>query len=147
MTLIKYLYETITMADSYIKGTVKTIDNNNVYIKNYYSNGKVIKFTITKHQDENMSFSGTVIGNDKSIGQSPNYNPLMRIRQILKNIKELKYLKYKNILIEEIFDNNVTIVNTYPLPTTSYRFTKIKNGTRIIVTDEINNKMINLIYE
>ena len=135
------------MADSYIKGTVKTIDNNNVYIKNYYSNGKVIKFTITKHQDENMSFSGTVIGNDKSIGQSPNYNPLMRIRQILKNIKELKYLKYKNILIEEIFDNNVTIVNTYPLPTTSYRFTKIKNGTRIIVTDEINNKMINLIYE
>jgi hypothetical protein len=70
----------------------------------------------------------------------------MRIRQILKNIKALKYLKYKNILIEEIFDDNVTIVNTYPLPTTSYKFTKIKSGTRIIITDEINNKIINLIY-
>ena len=67
-------------------------------------------------------------------------------RQILKNIKELKYLKYKNILIEEIFDDNVTITNTYPLPTTSYRFTKIKTGTRIMVTDEINNKMIDTLY-
>lgn len=137
------------MADSYIKGIVKTKDNNNLYIKNYYSNGKVIKFTITTHQDENMSFSGTVIGDDRdgnSIGQSPNFNPLMRIRQILKNIKELKYLKYKNILVEEIFDNNVAVVNTYQLPTTSYRFTKIKNGTRIIITDEINNKMINTFY-
>ena len=54
--------------------------------------------------------------------------------------------KVFNILIEEIFDDNVTIVNTYPLPTTSYRFTKIKSGTRIIITDEINNKMINTIY-
>lgn len=135
------------MADSYIKGIVKTKDNNSLYIKNYYSNGRVIKFTITTHQDENMSFSGTVIeNNDNSIGQSPNYNPLMRIRQILKNIKELKYLKYKNILIEEIFDDNVTITNTYPLPTTSYRFTKIKTGTRIMVTDEINNKMIDTLY-
>lgn len=136
------------MADSYIKGIVKTKDNNNnLYIKNYYSNGKVIKFTITTHQDENMSFSGTVVNDtENAIGQSPNFNPLMRIRQILKNIKELKYLKYKNILIEEIFYNNVTTVNTYQLPTTSYRFTKIKNGTRIIITDEINNKMINTIY-
>lgn len=135
------------MADSYIKGIVKTKDNNNLYIKNYYSNGKVIKFTITTHQDENMSFSGTVVNDtENAIGQSPNFNPLMRIRQILKNIKELKYLKYKNILIEEIFYNNVAVVNTYQLPTTSYRFTKIKNGTRIIITDEINNKMINTIY-
>ena len=82
-------------AISHIYGIINTIEGK-LYIKNYYSNGKVIKFTLTDNENDNMSFSGKK--ESKMAIRRPNFIPLCNIRELLKNSKELQYLKYKSII-------------------------------------------------
>lgn len=121
---------------SFIYGKIKTRDNKFYYIKDYYSNGSVIKVTLSDDEDDNISFTGKKDGGVAS----PNYTPLMRVRNILKQ-KEMKYLNYSSIKVRDTYDSREK-----SLPTNYSKFKSIKDGTRIVINDEINKKVFEFRY-
>jgi uncharacterized protein (DUF3820 family) len=130
--------------ETYIYGTIKTKDEKEIYIKDYYSNGRVIKFTLSDNPEENMEFSGRK--SSKMGGQGPNYTPLMNIRNILRSATQTKYLKYKSIsLIEEFLEPYK--LKPRNLPASYYKYKEIKAGTRISIIDEANHKEFTFTYE
>jgi hypothetical protein len=130
--------------ESHIYGIIMTEDGHEVFIKNYYSNGKTIKFTLSNNIDDNVGFSGRK--HSKMAMRKPNYTPLMNIRNILRYTKQTKYLKYKTILVNEVFLNS-DFINTYELPTRDYTYKSIKKGTHISIIDEINGNELNFNYK
>lgn len=128
---------------SHIYGIINTKEGN-LYIKNYYSNGKVIKFTLTNNENDNMSFSGKK--ESKMAIRQPNFIPLCNIRLLLKKSKELQYLKYKSIIYNEVYyENNKNEIKR--LPTSNCGFKKINKNTKIKIVDEVNQKEICFLYE
>lgn len=130
-------------AISYIYGIINTKEGK-LYIKNYYSNGKVIKFTLTNNENDNMSFSGKK--ESKMAIRQPNFIPLCNIRELLKNSKELQYLKYKSITYNEIYYKSDKR-ETKRLPTSHCGFKKIDKNTKIKIVDEVNKKEMYFLYE
>jgi hypothetical protein len=130
-------------AISHIYGIINTKEGK-LYIKNYYSNGKVIKFTLTNNENDNMSFSGKK--ESKMAIRQPNFIPLCNIRLLLKNSKELQYLRYKSIIYNEIYHKNDKN-EIKRLPTSNCGFKKINKNTKIIIVDEVNQKEICFLYE
>jgi hypothetical protein len=130
-------------AISYIYGIINTKEGK-LYIKNYYSNGKVIKFTLTNNENDNMQFSGKK--ESKMAIRRPNFIPLCNIRELLKNSKELQYLKYKSITYNEIYYKSDKR-ETKRLPTSYCGFKKINKNTKIKIVDEVNKKEIYFLYE
>lgn len=128
---------------SHIYGIINTKEGK-LYIKNYYSNGKVINFTLTNNENDNMQFSGKK--ESKMAIRRPNFTPLCNIRELFKNSKELQYLKYKSITYNEVYYKNDKI-ETKRLPTANCGFKKINKNTKIKIVDEINQKEICFLYE
>jgi hypothetical protein len=130
-------------AISHIYGIINTKEGK-LYIKNYYSNGKVIKFTLTDNENDNMSFSGKK--ESKMAIRRPNFIPLCNIRELLKNSKELQYLKYKSIIYNEVYyKTNKNEIKR--LPTSNCGFKKINKNIKVKVIDEVNNNEIYFLYE
>lgn len=130
-------------AISYIYGIINTKEGK-LYIKNYYSNGKVIKFTLTNNENDNMQFSGKK--ESKMAIRRPNFIPLYNIRELLKNSKELQYLKYNSITYNEIYYKSDKR-ETKRLPTSNCGFKKINKNTKIKIVDEVNKKEMYFLYE
>lgn len=122
-----------------IYGTINTKKDIKYYIKDYYSNGKIIKFTLTDNENYNMAFSGKK--ESKMAIKSPSFNPLCNIRDILKICEETKYLKYKSITYKETDSNEIK-----NLPKFFNKHKPIKPNTKIIITDEVNNITISFNY-
>lgn len=127
---------------SYIYGIINTKEGK-LYIKNYYSNGKVINFTLTNNENDNMHFSGTK--ESKMAIRRPNFTPLCNIRELLKNSKELQYLKYKSITYNEVYYKSDKRKTTHFL-SSNYGVKKINKNTKIKIVDEVNKKEICFLY-
>ena len=131
---------------SYIQGIINTKKNIPLYIKDYYANGHIIKFTLSNNENENMKFSGKKLS--KMALTSPNFNPLFNIRDILKNCNETKYLNYKSITyIETKYSNTIKPDNVIKrLPPSYYKHKQIKKNTKIEITDNVNNIILTFLY-
>lgn len=126
-------------ANSKIYGIIKTKNGRDLYIKDYKSSAKSIKFTLTDKEKYNTSFSGRYKNYNDEEKNIPNYNPLMRIRLILSNCATMKYLKFKTIMVKEVFDDENNTTNIEPLPNFSAKFKKLKDDAKVIVKDETEN--------
>lgn len=126
-------------ANSKIYGIIKTKNGRDLYIKDYKCSAKSIKFTLTDKEKYNMSFSGRYKNYNYEEKNIPNYNPLMRIRLILTNCATMKYLKFKTIMVKEVFDDENNTTNIEPLPNFSAKFKKLKDDAKVIVKDETEN--------
>lgn len=112
-----------------------------LYVKNYYANGHVVKFTLTTVEDEQIPFVGaTIISYGKSYYhkndsryQGPNYGPLMNVRDVL-SCAEMQYIGFKSIDVS-ILDFEDNILNSYPLPERKSKFNTIY-GKKANVIDE-----------
>ena len=131
---------------SYIQGIINTKKNIPLYIKDYYANGHIIKFTLSNNENENMKFSGKKLS--KMALTSPNFNPLFNIRDILKNCNETKYLNYKSITYTETKYSNITNSDNIikRLPPSYYKHKEIKKNTKIEITDNVNNIILTFLY-
>lgn len=125
---------------SHIKGVVLTNEDKYIYIKSYYCNGSVVKIIFSDKEDDNMSFSGTKVS--KMAIAPPNFNPLCNIRDVCKKCSELKYLGVKSVLYYETKDKEVVIPLLREVPNTRYKRKKLKKGTKVEISDEINNLYI-----
>lgn len=124
---------------SYIYGKIETKDSKVMYIKEYFSNGKVIKFTLSSNPEDNMPFRGQK--RSKMCIDSPNYAPLIRVRNVLKNNAQTQYLKYRKMTVTDTADNiEKKLTSSYS------KMNPIVPGTRVIINDEVNNKIIDFRY-
>lgn len=124
-------------AISCIKGVLLTNEDKYIYIKSYYCNGSVVKITFSDKENDNMSFSGTKIS--KMSITPPNFNPLCNIRDVCKNCRELKYLGIKSVLYYETKDKEIVAPFLNEVPNIRYKRKKLKKGSKVEISDEINN--------
>ena len=126
---------------SYIKGFIyTTVSEEPLFIKHYYNNGKCIKVTITNNEKENISFSGDK--ESKMCLAPPNYRPLMAINDILSYADETSYFNYSEIKIK-----NTKRSKMRSLPFYFYKYDGIKDGCKITLVDEVNDKVIIFSYD
>ena len=144
-------------------GEIKT-ENGLFYVKEYYSNGYVVRFSLTDNEEEQLCFSGEHISGpgvtekDGDVYRSgPNYGPFMSVRDVLRS-KEMEYLGFKSITVMlEDFEGNVGGKYNLPPHYGKYRgitgkkaeVTDLVNGikTEFLVTSDYINKLKNKLNE
>lgn len=116
-------------------GTIAT-KNGPLYIKEYYANKYVVRFTLTNNPDEQISFSGEKLSGD-CYGGPANYKPLLSVRDALRS-EEMKYLKYKSISVF-IRDFNGDFIRLHRLGASHNAKYHGIAGKLIEVNDLVNN--------
>ena len=126
-------------------GTIRT-KMGNMFVKDYYANGSVVKVCLTSNPDEQKVFVGGTLLIAESLSETsreegPNYGSLMFVRDILMN-DNMSYLGFEgiDITITDFEDNELEF---YELPEQDSRFNTIY-GKRAEVMDTVNHK--NLVF-